>query len=309
MSGHSERIDQRSYAARGLNEQPTIHEGVWAGIIEQKGVVSDRWELNRQIRADNKLLRELKAAVTALSETGRKTALEIAVKLETLRGDLITSHYHSSFNRMQLSGIKKFLKKNRPLLSELDEVNKAIKKRWMERKALSAEKNKCPAWEVGKRIQMNRQCTTLTEDIEELKSSRVQIFAALGCKEEAEVKVIEKKTDGLEDLRMKLEDQQKVLQEQWRDATFKYTKILNTIAPEDLQEVEKERRNICYGGRTELIQKLRGKYGSRFNRRQYDISEKAVDVTLSTREIPREKNSIAEQLQKEPQHKARSPLL
>lgn len=96
-------------------------------------------------------------------------------------------------------------------LLELKEVQKTVKEKLMERKTLSDEKGKCPAWEVGKRIQMTRQYAALTEDVEELKSRRAQIFAALGCKEEAEVKAIEKKTDSLENLRMKLEDQQKML--------------------------------------------------------------------------------------------------
>ncbi len=62
--GHDERIDHRSHADRGLTEQPTIHEGVVARALEKKGVISDRCEINRQIKADNALLRELKATVT-----------------------------------------------------------------------------------------------------------------------------------------------------------------------------------------------------------------------------------------------------
>ena len=53
----AERIDHRSHAERGLIEQPTIHEGVIARALEKKGVVSDRCELNRQIRRDNSELR------------------------------------------------------------------------------------------------------------------------------------------------------------------------------------------------------------------------------------------------------------
>ena len=52
-AGHEERIDHRSHADRGLTEQPTIHEGVVARALEKKGIVSDRCELNRQIKADN----------------------------------------------------------------------------------------------------------------------------------------------------------------------------------------------------------------------------------------------------------------
>lgn len=54
--------------ARELTEQPTIHEGYHARKPESMGIVSDRCELKRQIRADNKLLRELKKTGTEADE-------------------------------------------------------------------------------------------------------------------------------------------------------------------------------------------------------------------------------------------------
>ena len=55
-------IDHRSFSAQGITEQPTIHEDYIAQDMEKKGMVAERCEINRQIRADNKLLRELKAS-------------------------------------------------------------------------------------------------------------------------------------------------------------------------------------------------------------------------------------------------------
>ena len=55
LAGHDSRIDHRSHAERGLEERPTIHEGVAAQALERRGIVSDRCELNRQIKADNAL--------------------------------------------------------------------------------------------------------------------------------------------------------------------------------------------------------------------------------------------------------------
>ena len=69
-AGREERIDHRSNAARGLNEIPTIHEGAAAQALGRKGIISDRCELNRQIKADNALLRELKAEIKKLGRTG-----------------------------------------------------------------------------------------------------------------------------------------------------------------------------------------------------------------------------------------------
>ena len=43
--GHDAHIDHRSHAERGLDEQPTVHEGVIARALEQKGIVSDRCDI------------------------------------------------------------------------------------------------------------------------------------------------------------------------------------------------------------------------------------------------------------------------
>ena len=91
--GHGERIDHRSNAARGLDEQPTIHEGVTARALEKKGIVSDRCELNRQIKADNALLRELKAVVRKLGQAVKNTLPAIAEAIEKLRANMIVFHY------------------------------------------------------------------------------------------------------------------------------------------------------------------------------------------------------------------------
>jgi len=93
QSGYDERIDHRSFADQGKDEQPTIHEGVAARIVEKKGGISERCEINRQIRADNKLLRELKALVAKLAESARDAVTVLARKLETIRANLIGSFY------------------------------------------------------------------------------------------------------------------------------------------------------------------------------------------------------------------------
>ena len=68
QKGLEECIDHRSFVDQGKAEQPTIHEGVVARVLGDKGIVSDRCELNRQIRRDNALLRQLKAEVQRLVE-------------------------------------------------------------------------------------------------------------------------------------------------------------------------------------------------------------------------------------------------
>ena len=84
-SGLEERVDHRSHAERGLDEQPTIHEGVAARALEKKGIISDRCELNRQIKADNALLQQLKFLVKKLMDAVKNTVSAIAEAMETVR--------------------------------------------------------------------------------------------------------------------------------------------------------------------------------------------------------------------------------
>ena len=74
----SVRVTHLSHAALGLDEQPTVHEGSQARNLELQGIKADRCELNRQIRADNKLLRELKAQLA-------KQIAALTEKIEELR--------------------------------------------------------------------------------------------------------------------------------------------------------------------------------------------------------------------------------
>lgn len=59
--GSDERIDHRSYARQGKEQEPTIHEGYEARKIEQNYGVSERCEHNRQVKEHNRLLAMLKA--------------------------------------------------------------------------------------------------------------------------------------------------------------------------------------------------------------------------------------------------------
>ena len=57
-------------------------------------MIADRCEINRQIRADNKMLRELKAKVAKLAEAVEKSVPIIAETLEAIRNHMIFTQYH-----------------------------------------------------------------------------------------------------------------------------------------------------------------------------------------------------------------------
>ena len=75
-----ERIDHRSYERQGIDQIPTVHVGVSATQMEKKGIVTERGELNRSIKAANRILREIRRLVRGLKDwiaelKERKTAL------------------------------------------------------------------------------------------------------------------------------------------------------------------------------------------------------------------------------------------
>lgn len=57
--GHKERIDVRSYAEQGIDRIPTIHLGAAAHRMEQRGIQTERGDINRHIAEQNKEIAEI----------------------------------------------------------------------------------------------------------------------------------------------------------------------------------------------------------------------------------------------------------
>lgn len=64
--GIIERIDHRSYKRQGIDKIPSVHMGVAAHQMEQRGSATDKGNINREVAAQNKLLKEMKARITRL---------------------------------------------------------------------------------------------------------------------------------------------------------------------------------------------------------------------------------------------------
>lgn len=65
--GLSTRLDLRSYERQGKDELPSIHLGPAAAHMEEKGIRTQLGDYNRQIRAHNNALRNLKRLIADLS--------------------------------------------------------------------------------------------------------------------------------------------------------------------------------------------------------------------------------------------------
>ena len=79
-----ERIDHRSYERQGIDQLPTVHVGVSATQMEKKGIATERGELNRNINAANRILREIRRLVRGLKDWIAELKERKAVLLEAL---------------------------------------------------------------------------------------------------------------------------------------------------------------------------------------------------------------------------------
>ncbi|HEL0784303.1 MobA/MobL family protein [Streptococcus equi subsp. zooepidemicus] len=61
-----EKVDHRSYQRQGIEQIPTIHLGVSATQMERKGIATDRGNINREIKHQNAILREIAIRIKAL---------------------------------------------------------------------------------------------------------------------------------------------------------------------------------------------------------------------------------------------------
>ena len=75
-AGRPERVDHRSYKRQGIEKIPTIHMGPAASQMERRGIATEKGDINRQIAADNKLLKEIKARITRLYNWTKEQAAQ-----------------------------------------------------------------------------------------------------------------------------------------------------------------------------------------------------------------------------------------
>ena len=120
-AGRTERIDHRSYERQGVEKIPTIHMGIAASQMERRGIQTEKGNLNRQIAADNKLLKEIKARITRIYNWTKEQA---KAKQPQGGGSLVTRLYEAqaqvnSEKARSRSGRIKALQENAKLLALL----------------------------------------------------------------------------------------------------------------------------------------------------------------------------------------------
>ena len=243
-AGREERIDHRSNAARGLDEIPTIHEGVAAQALERKGIISDRCEINRQIKADNALLRELKAEIKKLTALVARTVPAIAEGLEKLRSRVLIFCYQPSHIRSGKSHIQKSLAVWKPEMERYAGLVQQIKEKSKERKALVAEKKELPIYHVKRHKTLAVHIAELTEDLEELRSEKALLLQKFEYAEDAGAEAFRKDIATMEAGLKKLEAQEQKYSDELDKVLAEYADLKSQAADFDPMELYAARQAI-----------------------------------------------------------------
>ena len=270
-------IDHRSFADQGITEQSTIHEGYIAQNMEKKGIIADRCEINRQIRADNKMLRELKAKVAKLAEAVEKSIPIIAETLEAIRNHMIFTQYHLLHNEMQKEVIHEWMNHFNPILNKYNTVKKKLKAKVTERKELNVQKDKTSILNPIQHIKLNQQLTTITEEIEELKSRKEQLIFQAECSTDKDMTNLSKKYDQMNNNLDILDSQDISLKKQLEKDAAAFREEKFRPEPEQYTELLDTRIHIRPDFRDKLIEQLKGTFGKYYDYHRRDIAANEVD--------------------------------
>ena len=228
-AGREERIDHRSNAARAL---------------ERRGIISDRCEINRQIKADNALLRELKAEIKKLAALVVRTVPAIAKGLEKLRSHVLIFCYHLSHIRSGKAHIQKSLAVWKPELEHYTGLVQQIKEKSKERKALVAEKKELPIYHVKRHKALAVHIAELTEDLEELRSEKALLLQKFEYAEDAGAEAFRKDIAIMEAGLKKLEAQEQKYSAELDKVLDEYAELKAQAVDLDPVELYKARQAI-----------------------------------------------------------------
>lgn len=256
---------------------------VWDSLplsMEKKGIISDRCELNRQIKADNALLRELKAAVKKLAQEVLHSLPELAKSMEFLRQKLLIFCYQLNHIRTGKSVIGKSVDAWNINLNRYSEVVDQIKETKRERTDLLAEKKELPFWNIPRKNELTARIAELTELLEELQSEKAILLDNMDCTDGKDVSKVRKKVALMEANLKELDEQEQKYSAELETALAEYAELKTQGEQFDPVELHDTRQELRPEMEQTAVQRVKEKYGDKYSHRTMDDSKRDVSRHL-----------------------------
>ena len=278
--GAEARIDHRSHADRGILEQPTIHEGVVARAMEQQGFIADRCELNRQIKADNKLLRELRSAFEKIAKAVKNTVPAIAEAMETLRRNMLIFRYQILRTKANRRSIKNTLADVVPVLRQYSDLVGQIKTLSRERKGLLDEKKETSVLNILKQRELAKRIAQLSEDIEELRSEKAMILSRFDKTDDDGMKEVKQWVASMESSLQRLEQTEAKYQAELDAALAQFRELTGEAESMDKAELHTHRQILRKSNTQDARDRLQQAHGKQYSAITMMEAQQDVDHLL-----------------------------
>ncbi len=259
-----ETVDHRSFADRGIEEQPTIHEGVTARALEKKGIISERCEINRQIKSDNSLLRLLKETIKKLMWAVRNTIPNIANAMESARQKAVIACYQLGIIRSGQKDYKNYLSAVKSDVERYDGLTNKINDVTNEREILIAEKENTVFLNIPKRKKLEVMILELSDKIDKLQAEKADMLKYLDCDDNGISKVKKDIADTEAGLK-KLNAQEKQYSDKLNAALSEYARLREQAAGINAVELYEARKAIRPKKEQRAEQCLREAYGEKYS--------------------------------------------
>ena len=240
------------------------HSSYLARALERKGILSDRCELNRQIKADNNLIRELKAEIKQLEKQARGDDKALAVALEQNQNAIIMIRYQIIFNYAQITKMKSEREKAMPIIHDYHNVMKKLKPIQKQRAALRKELDNCSPVQLIRKAQLQKQIDELSTEMAPYATKRTDLLKVLGCKDDKAVGELEKRMESIRSSIAQAEHRANVMDGQHGEQMARHLKLMNRITPDNAVVVDAERNEIRQEQRDAMLQKMHDTYGTLF---------------------------------------------
>jgi hypothetical protein len=273
-------IDHRSHAARGIDEQPTIHEDYVAQAMERRGLIADRCEINRQIKADNALLKELKDAFAKISQAVKNTVPALAEAMESLREKVIVISYHILHIIIGKRNITDYVKELKANYESYKGITKQISAKKKERKELQNQKKSTPVIKVIAHRDLARRIAELTEEIEELKSEKSRFLAAMERTDEKDVATVNDSLDKMKSDLTELDKREGKYTAELNEALQQYAEYKEQAKELNAGEFGRARLAIRSDKERNALNQISNSYGEHFSRSTFFSSVRDADMKL-----------------------------
>ena len=273
-------IDHRSHAARGLDEQPTIHEGYVAQAMERNGLIADRCGINRQIKADNALIHELKAAVKRIAQCIKMTVPALAEAMETLREKVIVICYHILHTKIGKRKISDYTKSARATIEKYKGVVKQISSKKNKRKELQKQKKSTPVLKIIVHRDLARRIAELSEEIEELISEKARLLNVMKCSDDKGVSTVQRDISKMESALTELDKREAKFTAELNETLQQYAEYKKQATEFDIGELDAARLDIRPNKQQSAQSRLESFYGNQYDWLTMASSVHDADIKL-----------------------------